>query len=79
MRTLVDLERTQAGRFRLRVRRESDDGKVDVVGSVEGNLDSARRIARRALGHWALIDEVEAMAARSASPTRRAKREKSRR
>ncbi len=79
MRTLIDLERTQTGRFRLRVRRESDEGKVDVVGSVEGNLDSARRIAKRALGHWALIDEVEAMAARSAPSTRRRKNRKSRR
>ena len=79
MRTLLDLERTRTGRFRLRVRRESDGGKVDVVGSIEGDLDSARRIAKRALGHWALIDEVEAMAARSASSTRRRKNKNSRR
>lgn len=61
MRTLIDLERIKTGRFRLRVRRESDTGQVAVIGSVEGDLDSARSIAKRALGHWALVDEVDAM------------------
>ncbi len=61
MRTLIDLERIETGRFRLRVRRESDTGQVAVIGSVEGDLDSARSIAKRALGHWALVDEVDAM------------------
>ena len=65
MRTLIDLERVKTGRFRLRVRRESADGEVALVGCVEGDLDSARSIAKRALGHWALMDEVDAMAART--------------
>lgn len=60
MRTLIDLERVKTGRFRLRVRRESDSGQVAVIGSVEGDLDSARSIAKRALGHWALVDEIDA-------------------
>ena len=64
MRTLIDLERVETGRFRLRVRRETPDGSVALIGSVEGNLDSARSIAKRALGHWALVDEIDAMPVR---------------
>jgi hypothetical protein len=61
----------QTGRFRLRVRRESDSGEVVVIGSVEGDLDSARSIAKRALGHWALVDEIDAMPLRGEKRRRR--------
>jgi hypothetical protein len=61
MRTLIDLERVKTGRLRLRVRRETPVGAVDLVSSVEGDLDSVRDIARQALGHWAFVDEVVAM------------------
>ncbi|MEZ4222290.1 MAG: hypothetical protein R3B13_15240 [Polyangiaceae bacterium] len=58
MRTLIDLEHVGPGRYRLRVRRESSEGAVRVVGSIEGSLESARHIANRAVSYWAAIDDA---------------------
>lgn len=71
MRTLIDLERVKTGRLRLRIRRETPVGGVDVVSAVEGDLESVRDIARKALGHWALVDEVQAMGAKAKARRRR--------
>ncbi len=47
---------------------------VDFVGAIEGDLDAATHIARQAIGYWALVDEVDAMARKSSSRAKRRKR-----
>lgn len=62
MRTILDLERVGTGRWRLRVRRADAKGNSTASAPVDGVLDQVRAIAGRALGSWALVDEVEAQA-----------------
>lgn len=58
MRTLLELERIGPGRWRLLVSRADPKGNVAATVPVEGTLDRVRSLLHRAVGEWALVDEL---------------------
>jgi hypothetical protein len=59
-RTIFEVDRERTGRYRLRVGRADTKGNVRATVSVSGSLDQARQLVVRAVGAWALCDEVDA-------------------
>lgn len=70
MRTLLELERIGTGRWRLRVSRADPKGNVAATVPVEGTLDRVRSLVHRAVGEWALLDEVNARRTRACGSRR---------
>lgn len=63
MVTILAIRRVKAGKWQLRVARADDKGNVVATAPVEGSLDLVRALATKAVGAWALVDEIGARSA----------------
>ncbi len=71
MRTVLDLERLETDKWRLRVARADPKGNVAACAPVDGSLDQVRRLTVRAAREWQKADELLAQAKKEIAKRRR--------